>query len=175
MPTIFLFLVYRYYKDIAILTGNRSARQSLAITPPRLPSSAAGGGKLTFDSHHPQQLPFTDVAKISYNGNPSVPFGHYQATSTAICCFATQPPVRFPARPNKKSRMSGFFYLERVMGIEPTQPAWEAGALPLSHTRKTVSKLYHNSRILQAVFSKKSRLICRCSVYPHSFLLSSAG
>ena len=26
--------------------------------------------------------------------------------------------------------------LERVMGIGPTQPAWKAGALPLSYTRK---------------------------------------
>ena len=25
--------------------------------------------------------------------------------------------------------------VERVMGIEPTQPAWKAGALPLSYTR----------------------------------------
>ncbi len=25
--------------------------------------------------------------------------------------------------------------MERVMGVEPTQPAWKAGALPLSHTR----------------------------------------
>jgi hypothetical protein len=25
--------------------------------------------------------------------------------------------------------------LERVMGIEPTWPAWKAGALPLSYTR----------------------------------------
>ncbi len=27
------------------------------------------------------------------------------------------------------------FKVERVMGIEPTQPAWKAGALPLSYTR----------------------------------------
>ena len=27
------------------------------------------------------------------------------------------------------------FGLERVMGIEPTWPAWKAGALPLSYTR----------------------------------------
>ena len=27
--------------------------------------------------------------------------------------------------------------MERVMGVEPTQPAWKAGALPLSHTRKS--------------------------------------
>ena len=25
--------------------------------------------------------------------------------------------------------------MERVMGIEPTYPAWKAGALPLSYTR----------------------------------------
>ncbi len=27
------------------------------------------------------------------------------------------------------------FSLERVMGIEPTQPAWKAGVLPLNYTR----------------------------------------
>ena len=27
-------------------------------------------------------------------------------------------------------------FLERVKGIEPSQPAWKAGALPLSYTRK---------------------------------------
>jgi hypothetical protein len=25
--------------------------------------------------------------------------------------------------------------MERVMGIEPTQPAWKAGILPLNYTR----------------------------------------
>ena len=29
--------------------------------------------------------------------------------------------------------------MERVMGIEPTCPAWKAGALPLSYTRSTPS------------------------------------
>ena len=28
-----------------------------------------------------------------------------------------------------------FCEVERVMGIEPTWPAWKAGALPLSYTR----------------------------------------
>ena len=27
--------------------------------------------------------------------------------------------------------------MERVKGIEPSQPAWKAGALPLSYTRKS--------------------------------------
>ena len=26
-------------------------------------------------------------------------------------------------------------YMERVMGIEPTRPAWKAGILPLNYTR----------------------------------------
>jgi hypothetical protein len=30
--------------------------------------------------------------------------------------------------------------MERVMGIEPTPPAWEAGVLPLNYTR---SKVYY--------------------------------
>ncbi len=29
-----------------------------------------------------------------------------------------------------------FEKMERVMGIEPTRPAWEAGVLPLNYTRK---------------------------------------
>ena len=31
--------------------------------------------------------------------------------------------------------------LERVMGIGPTQPAWKAGALPLSYTRMLTIKV----------------------------------
>ena len=30
--------------------------------------------------------------------------------------------------------------VERVMGIEPTRPAWKAGILPLNYTRKSVFK-----------------------------------
>ena len=30
------------------------------------------------------------------------------------------------------------FLLERVKGIEPSQPAWKAGTLPLSYTRMVV-------------------------------------
>ena len=29
----------------------------------------------------------------------------------------------------------GVATMERVMGIEPTQPAWKAGVLPLNYTR----------------------------------------
>ena len=33
--------------------------------------------------------------------------------------------------------------LERVMGIEPTWPAWKAGALPLSYTRSRRYSSFH--------------------------------
>ena len=31
-------------------------------------------------------------------------------------------------------------FMERVMGIEPTRPAWKAGILPLNYTRVFLSK-----------------------------------
>ena len=34
---------------------------------------------------------------------------------------------------------------ERVMGIEPTYPAWKAGVLPLNYTRKGLYVNYHKS------------------------------
>ena len=38
-------------------------------------------------------------------------------------------PLLYPTELQTQEKM------ERVMGIEPTQPAWKAGALPLSYTR----------------------------------------
>ena len=47
-------------------------------------------------------------------------------------CFQ---PRDFKSRASASSATPAAF-LERVMGIEPTWPAWKAGALPLSYTRK---------------------------------------
>ena len=38
------------------------------------------------------------------------------------------------------------------MGIEPTWPAWEAGALPLSYTRKSASTDYQTWDIVSFLF-----------------------
>ena len=38
-------------------------------------------------------------------------------------------------RPGKNPEGSGWKYLERVKGIEPSSQAWEAHILPLNHTR----------------------------------------
>jgi hypothetical protein len=45
--------------------------------------------------------------------------------------------------------------MERVMGIEPTQPAWKAGILPLNYTRvsATLIILTNHRRFVNA-FSK---------------------
>ena len=39
--------------------------------------------------------------------------------------------------------------MERVMGIEPTQPAWKAGILPLNYTR--IGDPYENRTRVTAV------------------------
>ena len=36
--------------------------------------------------------------------------------------------------------------MERVMGIEPTRPAWKAGVLPLNYTRKSFFLLTHSAK-----------------------------
>ena len=44
--------------------------------------------------------------------------------------------------------------LERVMGIEPTWPAWKAGALPLSYTRNgadNIDNTCHVNRVQGSV------------------------
>ncbi len=45
--------------------------------------------------------------------------------------------------------------MERVMGIEPTRPAWKAGILPLNYTR-IINEYYYTifSEICQALFEK---------------------
>ena len=53
-----------------------------------------------------------------------------------------QGPCLSAIRPNHKRfakrRMEDSKAGKRVMGIEPTWPAWKAGALPLSYTREVI-------------------------------------
>ena len=37
--------------------------------------------------------------------------------------------------------------LERVMGIEPTRPAWKAGILPLNYTRTFCDTRYYSTEV----------------------------
>ena len=45
-------------------------------------------------------------------------------------------------------------HVERVMGIEPTRPAWKAGILPLNYTRVQVLDYFSTKGVLcQHIFS----------------------
>ena len=50
--------------------------------------------------------------------------------------------------------------LERVIGIEPTQPAWKAGALPLSYTRGVPQHKYRGDNRFRRIWSVSSPRIC---------------
>ena len=60
-------------------------------------------------------------------------------------------------------------HLERVMGIEPTRPAWKAGILPLNYTRMDGAPLtsayeyYHIFFGLSMVFQKNSAVQSRAA------------
>ena len=43
--------------------------------------------------------------------------------------------IAYWKKTKKDLQKSKSIFLERVMGIEPTQPAWKAGILPLNNTR----------------------------------------
>ena len=76
--------------------------------------------------------------------------------------------------------------LERVMGIEPTRPAWKAGILPLNYTRMVLPltsafEYYHIFHGLSMVFIKIQPLKLtpnhrrRSSPRRRSFSLGGAG
>jgi hypothetical protein len=51
-----------------------------------------------------------------------------------------------------KESPTPFGLLERVKGIEPSYPAWEAGALPLSNTRIFFSEEKNIEAAFQAAY-----------------------
>ena len=53
---------------------------------------------------------------------------------------------------NGKYLMTPTVFLERVMGVEPTRPAWKAGILPLNYTRRTFSILSSKTRFVNTFF-----------------------
>ena len=67
------------------------------------------------------------------------------AFHTLRCRMSRAPPVlmRF-VRPLAGAGDAGDGKMERVTGIEPAQPAWKAGTLPLSYTRSAGPPLRRN-------------------------------
>src|SRR6476620_4638839 len=69
--------------------------------------------------------------------------------------------TRRAKRRSLQSRIDSWRRLERVMGIEPTWPAWKAGTLPLSYTRLKVSKLLRRGPGLSILLSGPASRECR--------------
>ena len=59
------------------------------------------------------------------------------ALSKSLAGFAGFDSVGI-VRKKDRGRMPSVFFVERMMGIEPTRPAWEAGVLPLNYTREQI-------------------------------------
>ena len=87
------------------------------------------GGR--WDSNPRSSVPQTDaLGQLRYTHHIGAPEG----TRTPGPLLRRQ--VLYPAELQARIRCPpGRFHLERVMGIEPTQPAWKAGVLPLNYTR----------------------------------------
>ena len=69
-----------------------------------------------------------------------------------------------------------FFLMERVKGIEPSQPAWKAGTLPLSYTR--IFNLYKVVRMKGVEPPRRRRQILslvRLPIPPHPHSLFKFG
>ena len=68
----------------------------------------------------------------------------------------------YPAELLAHISLTQLLMLERVMGIEPTYPAWKAGVLPLNYTRmavpfslKIITHTWHKCQQLWVIFLKK--------------------
>ena len=87
------------------------------------------GGR--WDSNPRSSVPQTDaLGQLRYTHHIGAPEG----TRTPGPLLRRQ--VLYPAELQAPVCPNRTIILERVMGIEPTQPAWKAGVLPLNYTRK---------------------------------------
>ena len=71
---------------------------------------------------------------------------YHRGTSTVKPYFAEMPGKR-------KSAACGAF-LERIMGIEPTYPAWEAGVLPMNYIRITLCSIAQREGKCKSIFRR---------------------
>ena len=107
----------------------------LADERPLLPTSKRAG----LDTGFPSQTQGSSQSGSSGRGRSA---RHHRSLLIAAS-RPSAPPLR--CWPPLLSR-GGQAVLERVGGIEPPSPAWKAGALPLSYTRRALTNRIHSSR-----------------------------
>ena len=71
----------------------------------------------------------------------------------------------------RASRSASASMMERVMGIEPTYPAWKAGVLPLNYTRRGAQSTFSLEIIPQATTECQSFFLFFPSRTLDSFLI----
>ena len=94
-------------------------------------------------------------------------------------------PLLYPTELQAHVATSARYFLERVMGIGPTRPAWKAGILPLNYTRRfsvgiTVpttlvynSTIFLNCQTKLRCFFKKIKKILSFSIFAFILLFSA--
>ena len=107
---------------------NHDKSEKTIGTAKAMPIVSMWGGR--WDSNPRSSVPQTDaLGQLRYTHHIGAPEG----TRTPGPLLRRQ--VLYPAELQAPVCPNRTIILERVMGIEPTQPAWKAGVLPLNYTR----------------------------------------
>ena len=73
-------------------------------------------------------------------------------------------PLLYPTELQAHFDTSARYFLERVMGIGPTRPAWKAGILPLNYTR-----IHRTSPVVLTTLVYNSTIQYNCQTFFHAF------
>ncbi len=94
--------------------------------------------------------------QIMHNTTPSNNIKIISPAKSFVKLFFAILFTNFTAK-KRQARFDTRRFVERVMGVEPTRPAWKAGILPLNYTRRTLfilplKKLFVNTFFYFFVF-----------------------
>lgn len=79
-----------------------------------------------------------NLSEQAFAGKEDKNFGLYEKNNNLLRFKMANSSVLFHNK--KRQALNACRFLERVKGIEPSYPAWEAGVLPLNYTR-TLNKM----------------------------------
>ena len=79
-----------------------------------------------------------NLSEQAFAGKEDKNFGLYEKNNNLLRFKMANSSVLFHNK--KRQALNACRFLERVKGLEPSYPAWEAGVLPLNYTR-TLNKM----------------------------------